>query len=211
MSSTISALVGGASCDSMNRSTSRRSMASGECPYLWVIAQAAAGQLQPGSSVLLPASGASRLRLPLRSPGAVDRNATAHGRSGPRSPAPARRCAARASAPRCARHAPDRVHPGNSLPDDSQQVDLAVHTPAQQRRTAIAGHLAGGKTCLHTARKMGCKSERFLVTTLSSQRPPPLGTNYASTTQLCHEKTAFPSPFLNPLNPTSISLVRNPG
>jgi hypothetical protein len=44
-----------------------------------------------------------------------------------------------------------------------QQVDLAVYF-AQHRRTAIAGDLASRKAYLHAARKMGCKSERFLGT-----------------------------------------------
>ena len=50
-----------------------------------------------------------------------------------------------------------------------QQVDLALHL-AQQQRTAVAGNLTSGKSRLHTARKMGCKSERFL-STLCHQRP----------------------------------------
>jgi hypothetical protein len=36
----------------------------------------------------------------------------------------------------------------------------------------------------------------LLVYTLSSERPPLPGKNYALTTQLCHEKTAFPTLFL---------------
>jgi WD40 repeat protein len=35
----------------------------------------------------------------------------------------------------------------------------------------------------------------FLVYTVSSERPPFLGQNYVSITQLCHEKTAFPTLF----------------
>src|SRR3954447_11054313 len=38
----------------------------------------------------------------------------------------------------------------------------------------------------------------FLGYTLSLERPPLHGFNYASTTQLCHESTAFPSVFLCP-------------
>ena len=34
----------------------------------------------------------------------------------------------------------------------------------------------------------------------SSEKPPFLGQNYVSITKLCHEKTAFSSPFLNPFN-----------
>ncbi|MGB8536817.1 MAG: ATP-binding protein [Acidobacteriaceae bacterium] len=34
--------------------------------------------------------------------------------------------------------------------------------------------------------------------TLSLERPPFFGCHYASTTQLCHESTAFPSHLLNP-------------
>jgi hypothetical protein len=47
--------------------------------------------------------------------------------------------------------------------------------------------------------------------TLSSERPPFLGQNYVSTTQLSHEKTAFPSIFLSNVTPISNDPVRNAG
>jgi hypothetical protein len=44
-----------------------------------------------------------------------------------------------------------------------QQFDLAIRF-AQQQSPAVSRYLAGGKPGFHSARKMGCKRERFLVT-----------------------------------------------
>ena len=180
MSSTIS--VGGASCDSMNRSTSRRSMASRRVPYPDSASCARSTPAGSACSCRLAAPPACACRSVTQ---AADQNATARGRSGPRSPSPARRFVARASAPRC-RHAP------GSRPSRKQSARrlsrLILQSTSRQRRTAIAGHLAGGKTCLHTARKMGCKCERSLVTLCHQKGRSVCAVNYASTTQLCHEK-----------------------
>jgi hypothetical protein len=47
--------------------------------------------------------------------------------------------------------------------------------------------------------------------TLSSERPSPHGYNYASITQLCHERTAFPNLFQPRITAFLNSLVRNAG
>jgi len=51
-----------------------------------------------------------------------------------------------------------------------QQTDLAVHL-AQQQRAAVARHLPRGEARLHTARKMRCKLEDFLVTLCHGKGP----------------------------------------
>jgi hypothetical protein len=53
--------------------------------------------------------------------------------------------------------------------------------------------------------------QTFLGYTLSSERPPLHGKHYVSITQLCHEKTAFPSHFLNQLTQIYTLIVRNAG
>ena len=183
----------------MNRSTSRRSMASGECSHSCDSASLRPVKSPAGSACSCQLAAHPDCALAAQKPEQWIGTQLLMVVQGPRSSSASRgRCAARASAPRCARHAlPDRVHPGNSLPGRLSRLDLAVHL-AQQRRTAIAGHLAGGKTCLHTApaKKWGCKCERFLVTLLSSQSAALRSAQTTlRTTQLCHEKTAFPSPF----------------
>jgi hypothetical protein len=59
---------------------------------------------------------------------------------------------------------------GKAAPSRLSKVDLPLRL-AQQKRTAGGRNQPGGKTGLHSARKMSRKSERFLIT-LCHQKGP---------------------------------------
>ena len=114
-------------------------------------------------------------------------------------------------------HLPDRVlhllliapvtEAGGQTP---QQVDLAIHLTQQQSPT-VRGDLTGGEASFHTTRKMSCKCERFLVTLCHQKGRLRTAINYVHTTQLCHEKTAFPNLFQPQLTALANRTVRNAG
>ena len=180
---------GAVACDSMNRDrTSSRSMLLGRVVDL-VIARRCAPANSSRFSVLLPASGSSNLPLAAEQPQqriGAQLLMIVEVLVAQRQPVDAL-----------------REHLGNRVLDQSgvapvaetarqplQQVDLAVCL-AQQQRPTVARYLTGGEPGLHPARKMGCKRERFLGYTLSSKAAPFRGTDYASTTQLCHENSGL--------------------
>jgi hypothetical protein len=90
-----------------------------------------------------------------------------------------------------------------------QKVDPAIHF-AQQQSPAVARNLARGEPGFHTARKMRCKRERFLIT-LCHQKGR-LSSAITTCSQRSYAMKQRPFQVLSKSqNPKCISLVRNAG